>query len=313
MWKTFRSETPPTNYLIRSTGREHSPLYLSTQYWSLYDHGHATLQLQYDCFMIMSGILGLAARRRPLLTQLSNPCTISDHFLRVSIEWRLLHHLNALLSTAPIAHARQRFASEGVFAATIWPSTSTIGISVAICGPGKNVLDRRKSLPMLHMPSKKYIHNNGWRKFKVAGRRETSSASSGRAMKGGINATSQPRQSSQASEGPVAGIDAAVPLTANKHLRDRLPDIRQIHRPSKEELLAAATGFWSRLKVRFKWFSIRSVRPFNADEIGAFFSWVLLGHVLWIILGTTTFFSLAIFAVNTVFAQGRIFTSPTAD
>lgn len=90
---------------------------------------------------------------------------------------------------------------------------------------------------------------------------------------------------------------------ANKHLRDRLPDISHIHRPSREELLAAATGFWSRLKVRFKWFSIRSVRPFNADEIGAFFSWFLLGHVLWIILGTTTFFSLAIFAVNTVFAQ----------
>ena len=90
---------------------------------------------------------------------------------------------------------------------------------------------------------------------------------------------------------------------ANKHLRNRLPDISYIHRPSREELLAAATSSWSRLKVRFKWFSIRSVRPFNADEIGAFFSWFLLGHVLWIILGTTTFFSLAIFAVNTVFAQ----------
>ena len=95
----------------------------------------------------------------------------------------------------------------------------------------------------------------------------------------------------------------ALKGAANKQLRDRLPDISQIHRPSREELLAAATGFWSRLKVRFKWFSIRSVRPFNADEIGAFFSWFLLGHVLWIILGTTTFFSLAIFAVNTVFAQ----------
>ena len=91
---------------------------------------------------------------------------------------------------------------------------------------------------------------------------------------------------------------------ANKHIIDRLPSIPHMHKPTKEELLAAATGFWSRLKVRFKWFSIRSVRPFNVDEIGAFFSWVLLGHVLWIILGTTTFFSLAIFAVNTVFAQG---------
>ncbi|EEQ34451.1 Mitochondrial distribution and morphology protein 31, mitochondrial precursor [Microsporum canis] len=84
------------------------------------------------------------------------------------------------------------------------------------------------------------------------------------------------------------------------HLMDRLP---HMHRPTKEELLAAATGFWSRLKVRFKWFSIRSARPFNVDEIGTFFSWVLLGHVLWVILGTTTFFSLIIFTINTVFAQ----------
>lgn len=95
---------------------------------------------------------------------------------------------------------------------------------------------------------------------------------------------------------------------ANHYLRGHL------HRPTREELLAAATGFWSRLKVRFKWFSIRSVRPFNMDEIGALFSWVLLGHVLWIILGTTTFFSLLILAINTVFAQGALvlfrFTSP---
>ena len=87
--------------------------------------------------------------------------------------------------------------------------------------------------------------------------------------------------------------------SGNHYLRTHL------HRPTRDELLAAATGFWSRLKVRFKWFSIRSVRPFNMDEIGAFFSWVLLGHVLWVILGTTTFFSLLILAINTVFAQGK--------
>lgn len=88
------------------------------------------------------------------------------------------------------------------------------------------------------------------------------------------------------------------------NLIDRLPQIP--HRPTREELLAAATGFWSRLKIRFKWFSIRSARPFNADEIGAFFSWLVLGHVVWIVLGTTTFFSLAILAVNTVFAQETV-------
>ena len=76
------------------------------------------------------------------------------------------------------------------------------------------------------------------------------------------------------------------------------------HRPSREELLAAASGFWERLKVRFKWFSIRSMRPWNADEWGAFVSWFLFGHLVWILVGTTTFFSLIILTINTVFAQG---------
>ena len=91
------------------------------------------------------------------------------------------------------------------------------------------------------------------------------------------------------------------------NLMDRF-HMPQFHRPTKEELLAAATGFWSRLRVRFKWFSIRSVRPFNADEIGGFITWILLGHVVWIIVGTTTFFSLAILAINTVFAQETLAT-----
>ncbi|KAH8882589.1 hypothetical protein GQ53DRAFT_812063 [Thozetella sp. PMI_491] len=75
------------------------------------------------------------------------------------------------------------------------------------------------------------------------------------------------------------------------------------HRPTKEELLAAASGFWSRLKVRFKWASIRSMRPWNADEWGAFVTWFLFGHLVWILVGTTTFFSLLILFINTVFAQ----------
>lgn len=96
--------------------------------------------------------------------------------------------------------------------------------------------------------------------------------------------------------------------TDTRPLYERIPEAahnvaHRFHRPTKEELLAAASGFWARLRVRFKWATIRSARPFNADEIGAFFSWIVLGHVIWIILGTTTFVSLLIFAVNTVFAQ----------
>ncbi|KAM3548837.1 hypothetical protein MY1884_009002 [Beauveria asiatica] len=75
------------------------------------------------------------------------------------------------------------------------------------------------------------------------------------------------------------------------------------HRPTKEELLAAANGFWERLRVRLKWMSIRSMRPWNADEWGAFVSWFLFGHLVWILVGTTTFFSLLILSINTVFAQ----------
>ncbi|KAJ6113714.1 hypothetical protein N7523_007031 [Penicillium sp. IBT 18751x] len=102
---------------------------------------------------------------------------------------------------------------------------------------------------------------------------------------------------------PKLSQETRQSLPPNRHLMDRLPHMPHLHRPTKEELLAAANGFWSRLKVRFKWFSIRSVRPFNLDEITALFSWVLLGHVVWFVVGTTTFFSLLILAINTVFAQ----------
>ena len=106
----------------------------------------------------------------------------------------------------------------------------------------------------------------------------------------------------QASKTPDAlkHTPAAAAGGKHHHLLDHLP---HIHRPTKEELLAAATGFWQRLAVRFKWFSIRSARPFRVDEIFAFLSWIFWGHVLWIVIGTTTFFSLLIFTLNTVFAQ----------
>ncbi|KAF2434978.1 hypothetical protein EJ08DRAFT_645908 [Tothia fuscella] len=90
---------------------------------------------------------------------------------------------------------------------------------------------------------------------------------------------------------------------AGTPIMDRLPHLPHLHRPTKEELLAAATSAWSRFAIRFKWFSIKSSRKFNVDDISAFFSWILLGHVVWFVVGTTTFFSLVIFTVNTVFAQ----------
>ncbi|KAF2481053.1 hypothetical protein BDY17DRAFT_300616 [Neohortaea acidophila] len=104
--------------------------------------------------------------------------------------------------------------------------------------------------------------------------------------------------SSQAAK--VAQEPASSAHAGSKGLLDRLP---HLHRPTKYELLATAETFWQRVRVHFKWFSIRSLRPFTVDEIGAFISWVFLGHLVWIVIGTTTFVSLGIWALNTVFAQ----------
>jgi distribution and morphology protein 31 len=98
----------------------------------------------------------------------------------------------------------------------------------------------------------------------------------------------------------VTGAAAKASSPAASPFLDRLS---HLHAPTKEDLLAAASGFWSRLAVRFKWFSIRSGRKFTADEIFGFLSWIFLGHLVWLLIGTTTFLSLFILAVNTVFAQ----------
>ncbi|KAG5517825.1 hypothetical protein PMAC_000279 [Pneumocystis sp. 'macacae'] len=45
------------------------------------------------------------------------------------------------------------------------------------------------------------------------------------------------------------------------------------------------------------------IRPFNIDDISAMFTWIIACNILWVIVGTTTFFSLVLVAVNSVFAQ----------
>jgi len=58
------------------------------------------------------------------------------------------------------------------------------------------------------------------------------------------------------------------------------------HRPTREDLLNVATGFWQRLRIRFKWFTIKSFRKFNVDDISAFVTWFLMSQTLWILVGT---------------------------
>lgn len=59
-----------------------------------------------------------------------------------------------------------------------------------------------------------------------------------------------------------------------------------MQRPTREDFLNVANGFWQRMRVRFKWFTVRSFRKFNADDISAFFTWFLVSQTAWILLGT---------------------------
>ncbi|ANZ77810.1 BA75_04384T0 [Komagataella pastoris] len=59
------------------------------------------------------------------------------------------------------------------------------------------------------------------------------------------------------------------------------------------------TSLLSKLKIRLKWFLIRQNRPYNIDELSAIFSWVVMGNLIWIVIGTTTFVGLLLYITDT--------------
>ncbi|KAF5386105.1 hypothetical protein D9615_002259 [Tricholomella constricta] len=78
------------------------------------------------------------------------------------------------------------------------------------------------------------------------------------------------------------------------------------HTPTRDDLLNVATGFWQRTRIRFKWFTIKSFRKFNADDMSAFFTWFLMSQTIWILIGTTTFFSVIFAIVNSLRLQNYV-------
>ncbi|QBM87788.1 distribution and morphology protein 31 [Metschnikowia aff. pulcherrima] len=72
---------------------------------------------------------------------------------------------------------------------------------------------------------------------------------------------------------------------------------------TKEQLLARANTVLARVGIRFKWLLKKSNRPFNTDDYLALFSWLVVGNVFLLILGTTTFVLLVIFTINPIFSQ----------
>lgn len=62
-------------------------------------------------------------------------------------------------------------------------------------------------------------------------------------------------------------------------------------------------NIFTKLKINIRWFLKKSTRPFNSDDISAFISWILVSNIFIFIFWTTTFVSLILYLINTVFAQ----------
>ena len=71
---------------------------------------------------------------------------------------------------------------------------------------------------------------------------------------------------------------------------------KEVAKKGEHEEKAAKTKLG--IGARVKYFLLRQNRPFNVDEITAFFSWILMGNFIWIIIGTTTFFGVLIYILN---------------
>ncbi|KAF7357773.1 hypothetical protein MVEN_00823300 [Mycena venus] len=100
---------------------------------------------------------------------------------------------------------------------------------------------------------------------------------------------------------PIPNYDNYSPFF--RRLAMSLP---HLPRPSRDDFLKVATGFWARARIRFKWFTIKSFRPFNADDMSAFITWFVMSQTLWIFVGTTTFFSVVFATANSLSLQQYI-------
>ena len=83
--------------------------------------------------------------------------------------------------------------------------------------------------------------------------------------------------------------DSRVPNPLDNYpafLRRLAMSVPNIHRPTRDDLLTVADGFWQRARIRFRWFTIKSFRKFDADDISAFVTWFLMSQTIWILVGT---------------------------
>lgn len=69
---------------------------------------------------------------------------------------------------------------------------------------------------------------------------------------------------------------------------------------TKEQLLRNAKSRFSRAWIHIKWPLTRNNRPLLMDDFSAFASWLVMGNVLWVVLGTTTFALASVYSIDAV-------------
>lgn len=68
---------------------------------------------------------------------------------------------------------------------------------------------------------------------------------------------------------------------------------------TKSQLLAEASSSLHRMWLHIKWPLTRNNRPLSIDDFSAFASWLVMGNVLWVVLGTTTFGLVTMYSIHT--------------
>ncbi|KAI8816063.1 mitochondrial distribution and morphology protein family 31/32 [Fimicolochytrium jonesii] len=77
-------------------------------------------------------------------------------------------------------------------------------------------------------------------------------------------------------------------------------------RVARALLLDNVSGFWPRLRLRIKLFLMGGQRPWRADDVFALFSWIFMGHTVFLLVGTTTFLSILLGVANSLQFQAYL-------
>ncbi|KAG6873443.1 hypothetical protein C0995_015532 [Termitomyces sp. Mi166 len=107
------------------------------------------------------------------------------------------------------------------------------------------------------------------RQFHITLIRSNTETTTGNFLKNGDRTDTQNQSRPPGPDEPVMQTSSTHRNLENysRFFRRLASSVPHPHAPTRDDLLNVATGFWQRLRIRFKWFTIKSFRKFNADDI----------------------------------------------